>query len=426
MSDIIVGMDQQAAATAGGTQTFSDSTKFGGKTPKAAMFYVTSALTAGTPADQAIWSHGACDAVAQWASTNKSEHGQSSTDTDGRGVTDECIIINDLATGVDGEAAFSSFSADSVAVAWGNAPAAGYLITCVMFGGNDLEVDVGTVVLGTEDTEANITDPGFEPDLVIIGFNGQAWDDVNSLQWRNNIGFVQNTGVGINQRALFQKIGDGDSRANTECFMSAIRCAGQIAGGGLTWAVECSNFDSGGFSLTPRSGDSGGDEIGWLALKTGDNGVWVGSVTPPTSTGDGVETGPGFVPQFVMLGMSQLPTEDAGVAGADGGTFGVSVFTDDQEFSISAQTEDNSNTSDTQSAVDTNAVFLEQDDGSAGFAATGPSGTGSFDALGWTLDFSAVEGSTCRWIGLAIEESAVVAVTAIPLTMAPYQAIGRR
>ena len=122
----------------------------------------------------------------------------------------------------------------------------------------------------------------------------------------------------------------------------------------------------------------------------------------PTSTGNDSEAGPGFTPQFVMMLPTMAEAASTIYWDALGGGFGISTFDDDDEYCNSINYEDEVATSNTQSLSDDKAANLPDDDGSQGVEASFV----SFDANGWTLNYTAVKANAKLWPYLAIGEAA--------------------
>ena len=409
-----VAVLQVAVNTGTGNQTF---TKTGFGTPKAALFIVSRAATNGTVANGAKWSYGAATGTTnRWCVAGQSENGQGTTDSD-RYVTDTGVVVllgNDGS--LQGVADFVSFNEDNVILNWSTAPFAAVLLTIVLFGGTDLSAHANKFVdADLEDGATDVTGPGFEPDLVFVGGVSRAMDETRADSFRCVFGVCENDG-GVDPQVqggigLFDKHGEDTSLCGLQ--VTSGRAIKAVTETGTTYGVELTTFDGSGFSATTRDAGAGGQfEWGYLALAFGGVvGHWVGAIDTPTATGDKAYTGPGFTPQFVMLLMSHASAYGShNSTGPAAIAAGIGVITADDEFANGFQIEDAQGTSDTQNAVDSKAVWLPTDDGSTtnDFIGTGPGGSGSLDANGFTINFSAVDTGTVRkWFALAIEKEAV-------------------
>ena len=169
----------------------------------------------------------------------------------------------------------------------------------------------------------------------------------------------------------------------------------------MDWALDLDDFDANGFSGHARSAGGNDREICYLALNF--NGAvesWVGTHTTPTSTGNDSEAGPSFTPQAVFLIGTMMEALDTAYNDALAGSLvALGAFDGDDEYCTSVCDEDNAATTNTQSLSDDTAVELPDDDGSAGLTASFV----SFDANGWTLNYSAVKANAKYWFALAIE-----------------------
>jgi hypothetical protein len=96
-----------------------------------------------------------------------------------------------------------------------------------------------------------------------------------------------------------------------------------------------------------------------------------------------------------------MPAIDTGYTDSNAGSLGVSTFDADDEYCNSVQDEDTALTTDTQSLSDNTVINLPDDDGSVAHVASFV----SFDANGWTWNFSATEGTIVKYWALAIEET---------------------
>lgn len=408
--------------TGGGTQAFFFP-ELEGETPVAAWFIVSSAISDGAAANHAVLGFGAATATDErWACCATSEHNLGTTDTYRRGVTDECVLILDPTDGsVDGEADLSSFGAGTVTISWGNAPTSEYLITVIAFAGDGVSAHADTFSPhATVDNSVDVTDPGFEPDMLLLASICQTFSDSLFSYGMLSHGFAINDGSST-QGCWFWRSQDAAAAA---ALIS--RCTHTYAfldvgsGGSVNYAVEIGSWDADGFSATSRvGGNSESDDVGYLALYfNGEVSVWGDVITSPTSTGDDSQTGPGFEPQLVMCGLTQMPSLDTTYTDGSAGCVGASAFTPDNEYSTSIADEDGADPTDTQSICNDVAVDIPQDDGSTGIRASFV----SMDTNGWTWNYSDVLGSACQMFIIAIgaESSGTIIPLISPIIVAAY------
>ena len=96
-------------------------------------------------------------------------------------------------------------------------------------------------------------------------------------------------------------------------------------------------------------------------------------------------------------------------------TTGIAAFDSDDEYCHSVSAEDSVATMDTQTLSDNTAVECPDGDGTALLTASFV----SFDANGWTLNYSAVDSNAKYFWALAIEEESAAGLS-IPVAMHHY------
>lgn len=391
-----------------------DITKSGFGTPKAAIF-ITSYNPAAARGDyaQAHFSFGFTDGTNQYVATMLDLDGLGTTDAHRRQATDEVIMFLDDNTpaNVEQEANFVQWITDGVRINWATSnPPSDRAVTVILLGGTDLSAKVNTVTFGTEDTLVHVTDVGFEADALItagVGADGTTGLDSDQAHSVYGLGLVHN-GVSVTQRGIAFMSQDNLVTSNIGGILMTNGAGGQVTISGVTWRADFSNFDSAGFDCHSRGGDSASDIVGYLALKVAGRTLWVGTVDAPTATGNNSQTGPAFQPDFVMQILSMATAIDTHDVTGKHGAFGVSVIDSaGAESYEGVAMEDGAGTSNTARISDADAINLDDDDGTDAFDATYV----SMDANGWTLNFSAADGTTRKWIGFAISAAAGTTVT---------------
>jgi hypothetical protein len=401
--NVKVAVLRESANTTTGSQDFTSS---GFGTPKAALFIVTSATTNNTLADHAIWSHGATDGTSQWVVGGRSQDNVETSSTIRRGASDAVIMtLNSGDTNVDGEAAFDSWITNGVRINWNNALNSSYLVTVVLFGGNDLDAKAGNFTAsGPGGTTTNV-DVGFVPDSVMFFSNGTSLNDTTSTDAAHNVGFAINKSP-IIQRAVGSIFYNSLSTGSSAVFMNDNRSIVNVGPGlAVSRAFEVTGFISNpvnGFTVTHRAGSSTADLISaYLALKFNDAvDTHIATVTTPNSTGNQSITSTGFTPQFIMSLTNPVSTVNDY---STNGMTGISTFTNSNEYSYALINEDGASTINTQSLSSNQAAVLPKNDGSTGYIAD----LISMDSDGWTWDFTNIDsvGGPDLWPYLAIEEA---------------------
>jgi len=412
-SPVTVAVTRTAANTSTGTQDFT-TTDLGGQTPKAAIFITSYAVTDGTPIVDAALSVGAATGTTnRWVLHGNSEDAQGTTDTDRETRTAEVIHINNPGTSTDLMVAdFDSFITNGVKVDW-TLTSTAVLVTVILFAGPDLSAHADSIadISTTLDATTDITAPGFEPDIVFSGSMGVNGDQNENLQNNSlSFGVTHNDGAGgITQRSWSHSSRNAQIEATVEFAYSELYGVVYPADNALRYALDLNTFDSSGFSVTTKIDNSNAESYWYLALKFGGEiRSAVGTHDTPTSAGDDSETGPGFIPQMVLLGMTHMEVVDITVATSLSGTSGISAFDEDEAYATSQQDADAADPTDTQSLSDNVAVEIPDDDGTTGVTAAFV----SFDANGWTNNYSAVKAAAKKFWFLAIEDPLRI----IPLT----------
>ena len=402
MSDVRFAVTRVAAPTSTGTQ---DITVSGFGTCKAAFFIISGAVTDDTIADTAQIGFGATDGTRQWSHACRSTDASANVAGNRRGMTDKCVHLS-LAglSGVDGEAGFSAFITDGIRIDWTNAPASAFLVTVILVGGDDISVRADTINLGTATTAQTYSSMGFEANLLLCsGPNNAMADGNDTLVSSGFLGFIKNDGAGgITQRSMSwtEPSGSADGAPCTRMMEDKFGFEFTLAGG-VIHEYTASNFGSAGFDFTSNA-NAGNDLFGFLAIDfPADVDCWVGTHDSPTGTGNNSSTAPGFTPQFVMLGLNACAAVDTTESDADGGVMGVSAFDDTRAYCNAMATEDAAATTNTASQSDDKAINLMDHTQNEDWLGT----FSSFNADGWTINFSVTDGTARKWIGFAVEEA---------------------
>lgn len=393
---ISVAMVEQPAITAGTVQSF---TVAGFGTPKAAMFIVTNATVIDTPAEHAKLSFGVTDGTRHRVTAIRARNGNAASDVMMHSATDEVISISHASSDlIESEANFSQWVTDGVEINWGILPPVAHRIVCVLFGGDDLSAHVNDFTSSAVlNEEVNVTDPGFEPDQVIILTRRGAFDDVATDESLITLGICDN-GTSVVQGAI--NTGERHARATTTIkgVSKTNRVAQDFDNSDATplGSVELDTFDTLGFSAFNRQ--AGSVICGYLALAYGGGSHWAGNINSPTTGGSTPQTGVGFTPQFVLYVMSHNTVVDTVEEGGEGGVVALGAFTADDEFCATYLSEDNQVTTDAESILADQAVDVPLHTGLGGHQATFV----SMDADGWTLTYSGVDSTARLWAALAI------------------------
>jgi hypothetical protein len=371
-----------AAATGGGNQ---DITISGFGTPKAAIFIVTKAIADDTAADQANLSFGVTDGTNQGACDVVADDGAVTSNTARIASTDEVIQIMDSGAGtIDGEANFNSWIPNGVRITWGNAPAAEYLITVVLLGGDDLSafVNISSSLTATQVSETGF---GFEPDVMVVASRGnQPFNDSAIIYAVLGVGFAVNDGSET-QRSL--NWGDMDGVGNTvvNAKLSTSAVIDCVVNDGQSSSLVLDSFDSDGVTWTPTG--FSGDQVVFLALNfNGAAQAGISTQSMPSGAQTVSYTWPGFEPGLFMSLCFNDTVVDIMATSSDAEMFAIGVTDGTNEYINMIHSDDNVGTSDTKS-LSTSGVSVGMSSEGASWNST--SGSVSFTATGYDIVYSA-------------------------------------
>ncbi len=373
-------------------------TDLGGLTPKAVLLIANQADTDGTVEAGLSGGIGFATGTSNEASASMSSGDALETSNNDRS-SNRTVLMDLIVNGVSQVACTSvSFITNGVRVNFSAVDTDAQLWTVIFFAGTDVSAHADHVTNGWT-SPLDVTTPGFEPDIVFflnttssaagvagdVHFNfGACVNDVGETQKSQNHFSVNNSGT----TSVAGSFGSDDvSAPNTD--------------GTILWTLKISDFDSNGFTLTSSSQKR---DFHYLALKFAGVSSWADQFDSPTSDGDDAQTGPGFKPQFVFLGLGMNTSDDTSQTSGEGGSKGISVFDEDgNEFSNTWADEDFASTTNSESLSDNQAINLADDAGANAFAAT----FSTMDSTGFTLNYSNTDTTARKWFGVAVEEVAV-------------------
>src|SRR3990167_1824579 len=389
--------------------------------PKACLFFLTgnaSQNADSASADGMRLAIGMCDGTRQWAMCTGEEDAQATSDVGRRSTTTGCILWADEGGGsqiVQGKATFVSFLATGVQV--NRLPAfrstASPLLKIVAFGGTDVSV-FGDLVAPSTTLGGTVTvTPGFEADVVIAAMIGKHTDaDGNtenddhswSLGWAVN----PDRQATNNQFCHAGCAQDGQAASQSDMSIHTNRCAVSRQDDAVDPGAEITAFDATTFTVTTRDEAAlANDRVGFLALNLGGANANVFSVNQdmPTATGSQSQAGTTFTPIF-LLGLAigdNRAFNTWAAADAQNSSVGVLLADGTRTFAAAAWTDDAADPSNCACRIrDTHVWSL---DNQAGILISEASFT-SFNANGWTFDFTTKDAVAEKAVYLAIGDVA--------------------
>lgn len=376
-----VAVVQSAAPTSdGSTQDFTV-TGFG--TAVCAMFFLSYGTAAGTEATHGMLSFGFSDFTNHRAIAHATESTGSTTDTGAeRNASNAAVTLLSTSQAVDGTATASTIT-DGVRLTWADAPPSAYLVTAVMFNSSVFSnCTVGTLTpAGVVDTTASVSGLGWQPDLALFGYAASL------TSGRTSYGTALNDG-GIVQRSTSFGTTNGQATSDVHSMARNDRIAFNPTELGAD--LEFTSFDSGGFTITTRTGTSVVADAYYLAGKlAGGMQAKLLTCSSPTSTGSHSCTGAGFTPQAAIMTHSNVTTiNTTSTTNTTSEIYGLSAFTSTAAGSAALWANDGTATSTTASISDTKPVRLRKD--SADYMTATLTG---FQSDGADFDYTATDGS---------------------------------
>lgn len=381
-------------------------------TPKIMILYGSRLLSPGFASDSLQAFGAATSPTEVWAIAGSANDGSNPSVTVRFIVTDHCYVLpGSLAgTAADATATFVSFDADSgsgagFTINWDDAPSAAVIVNYVLIGGTDItSAKAGNVTLTTASGSQAFTDPGFQPDFLLLAETLLTTASVTGTS--NQVGMIGFADSTSSEQSVAWMSQTGQATTNTASGERTEIVQGITLTSSYDHEAELASLDASGFTLNVTDASAANRLIGYLAVK---GGRWKAFAdTQRTSPGTKATTGIGFQPQGVVLA-SVNRTAQATVGdgmsislGASDGTNERSMWWEDKDAQTGAQAK--------QSWSNTKAVQLN----------TGPSttnaeaGVSSFDADGFTLNWTAADATAREFVGFAVGVNVASVVT--PMT----------
>jgi hypothetical protein len=407
----IVRSMQQAALTAGGpTQDYEISGAFSASEPlKAAMVWSAPSTTAGTTLDHGRFSIGFTDGTRQRCVSIRSRDNATTTSCVRQAVTDSMLwIYSATATSVAGQMALSSLASNKLVGTWATLPPAAWLVNCLQFGGSDITAYCGDFTTsGTEGATVNVTDPNFEPDLILFASRITAVDGTSGQHAVISIGYAcwESDGT-LKQGCLSFSDEDNLGAPNTRIGfkLEEGRVARQYNVGGPTEGSSAAVAArlSNGFSVDLLDGATATNLV-YLAIRS-NGALRYTSDSNTTRTTTGTQTfSPGIAPQAILGLFTHTLTLNSLDTGATAGSWGVGVATGTSEEMCSAyMSQDDIPTSNTKCL--TSAVFSDVPLPGGGAGTIFDLSAVGTDA---TLNYTTVDGTASQMLLLTISRSLV-------------------
>lgn len=391
-----------------GASTTQDFTIPGFGTPIGYMMWATLALTDGTEIVHYSESEGMCDSAGNMFSFwSKGEDAVATSDCDRRQDTTAVLRMYDpVAETLIAEAHHDSYITDGIRIDYDTVPLGAYQIRVLLLGGPDLKVEVGEHDFDRQsdgDTAAVVLAQAFQPDMVV--FMG-AHTTVSTYQSRvrRNLGACTPTADAC--VATFERGGSATAEnviSNWETY-SCLRYGN--AGGTFQHALNLTSMNSDGFTMNKEFVNGDGSMVmGYMALQSDTNEMYVQNVEAPTSTGIQATVLPGteMKPQCVIIASSACPDVDTEylTASTTNLGYGISGFDDQRQGATSHRNVDEADPMEVNSRYDDAAVFCSDSAGTTLHDAT----FHSFQPGQFKLNYTTANATGRRWVVIAFESN---------------------
>jgi len=325
-TDVHVATVVATAPTTPGTLDITTSA-LGGKTPKAALIFVSHIGGAGAVASGENLSVGFTDGTSQFTATLMGQDGSSGAATARALDNTNCAVrwLYDLSSfNRKTQAAFNAWIADSgngqtgIQLDFGVAQD-GDTVVVQLFAGDSVQAQAGYVTGGVAGSSSSVT-TGFSPSAVLFANTNQTAFAASSVTADGTLSFGWDTPSG-GANCLLRYTASGANPTDVQEIWDQSEVAGSCDGaGGWGWSANVSSWASDGFTLgiNPTRGDSGGALIPYLALRWG-SGQVASATTVIASTDSGTTSytpGQGFQAKGLVGLASKVGTAGTWVTGA--------------------------------------------------------------------------------------------------------------
>jgi len=379
-----------------------DFTSAGFGLPEAAIVIV--GHIAGAPGNISL-SYGFTDGVNQRLSAVS--HGE------GGSLGERCHSISRIyqLCGAAEHATFDSFVTDGIRLNFPVAPGASRPVTIILFKGGQFSVGHRVITSGVESVAL-----GFQPNLVFtscVGMNASF--DIATSNGIFALGAIHEDAGTVTQYTAAY-VSNGSSRSIAGAVGAWATC--QIFSGSTpTWSSTMENFSATGFDF--NTSGTAGDAVHYLAIDSLGAGVSIEQVG--SAAGSVVNTAPGFTPDFLMM----LSTGNFAIGSVSTGDlralYGVSANSPSVSSSISLAADVSAapELSETYSSSMVSDLNLMNGGGTSDFV---KSTLTSFDATGYTLNYTVAPATPRLLIAVAIEEPAATTAIEVPVGNVPISA----
>lgn len=291
---LLTKVGQFAASTSSGDQAITGV----GFQGKAIILWGSRVASTGFSANIQFFIGCATSSSARWAFADGEDDNVVNGDSGRTSQNSACVrMISDATTPtIDGVADFVSFDSDGFTINWSDPPAIAALINYVVIGGTDVvNAKAGDFTLATSGASQSSTDPGFQPNFLMLVNIGLA-SHTGSTSGYMCIGAAS----GASDQACALTRSNDNSTARMKWQKSGRITLGTATAGTADHEAALSSFDATGFTLSVSDVPSASRIHGYLAIQFANTQCKVGVETQKTSTGT-KDTALAFDPSAVMF-----------------------------------------------------------------------------------------------------------------------------
>lgn len=273
----------------------------------------------------------------------------------------------------------------------------------VALGGSDLSVNVGTFDIGTGTGSVSVTGVGFQSDIVMMS------SSISSTSAGSFSNATWTFGAAISSSSQFSSgwfASTSVNPTNTKAYQIGTKVIGRMGTAGtVSMEAGFTSMDSDGFTINVTTADALARKIGYVAL----DGIQakIGTITQKTSIGTTATTGVGFTPKLLILSSVNSTSSASAVAG--GPTLGTATGVSNRSVVANDSLDANSG-NHAQGNTSTALVMGHYRATGTTADSTHPTTLGeadlsSFDADGFTLNWTATDGNARESYYIAIGQS---------------------
>jgi hypothetical protein len=403
-----------AQPTSSGNQSVSGL----GFQPKIVLFFGTQSTSDASASDATVFFGVAVSSTDRRAITTSAADNVTSTQARYNNKNTACIVI---ATGTVTEAVVAdlvSMNSDGFTLNFDTVDSRARIINYLALGGTDLtNYATGQDTIPTTATTKAVT-VGFRPDCVLL-FSGKTNTSASASAAANTAAFLGWFTSTTGRAYTGWRSRNARPSASTFHRQSASKAVAGISDTGVFAEADVSSIDTNGFTLNWTTVPGAAEFYYYVALKGPQ--FKVGSFNQATSTGTQATSGVGFQPAALLLASANATTSSA-TNTQQSTSLGMATSTS-QRAGIWWGDNDGVSTTQADGDLDRTKAIILTNPGSTP-TRVAAADLSSFDASGFTLNWTTVDATAREIIYLAIGAAATGAQTISPSAIASAEAFG--